>query len=195
MIIPLLSLFGEAESAVYLRHIQTQMPGWISPHMRKHLRAKMYRRESLLTHPGTHLGSSWLALRSMMPTWDQVYQKASMTPAPAPGSCDLLVGLGDAGGVLADALMHSWRERGLVDRSTHVFHMEIGGSFPFKDTHIGIGVVDAYGYYSNVIEDLAERAGHTVAGVWLWSDLLGYRHRSDAPLHMVSAEPMMLPVA
>ena len=191
MLLPALSLWYRYKYDQYLREVQSRPPAWLSDHTRKVLRGSLYRGSHFLCDRKSAVSSLWWALGGLMPGWAEILRLAEAA-RPPPAGCDVVVGIGDSGGLLADALMHVWRRRGQVGRSTRLYHMPVGGDFPFEGAQ-SIAVVDGFGYYASVLEDLVERTNHRLSGVWIWSDVLGYNRDRRRDVHVLSERPSLLP--
>ena len=100
------TLYNTIEYPRYLRRLQ-QYPEWIRPEVRQQLQSALRKGGSAVTNAKSNLPHTWMTSQHMLPRdWEEVRQMAAKVPQP--DGFDLLVGVGQAGGVLADALASAW---------------------------------------------------------------------------------------
>jgi hypothetical protein len=99
------ALYNTIEFPQYVNRLQ-HFPDWMSSSVRHQLTQSLQDGTNVITHARSSLPRTWFWSRHLLPQdWAEVRELAAAAPQPA--GCDL-VGVGQAGAVLADAIASQW---------------------------------------------------------------------------------------
>lgn len=163
-------LYNTIEYPRFVKRMQ-QYPDWMSLDVRRQLQNGLRQGESVITNPRSSLPHTWLLSQKTLPRdWEQVREMASKVEPP-PGGCDMLVGVGHAGGVLADAIASAWtRDDGPAPPVTLLQAPVLSQTTsPIRGQRVML--VDGYGLSTKEASELLEASDNVVVGRASWKSM------------------------